>query len=102
MTAAALLASQVHAETDALQAEKRKLYALALAGPAYCPSIETRYFAKGAINYDINASTDEQKLLDADRQAWFEIFKKAPRAAVCESLMQNYGPGGKFEMFQFK
>jgi hypothetical protein len=97
-----LLALQANAETDELQAEKRKLYALALAGPAYCPSIETSFTAKAAINYDMNASEGEYDLMDQDRQAWFKIFKLAPRAAVCESLMQNYGPGGKFEMFQFK
>ncbi|MFP5078658.1 hypothetical protein ACLE20_15235 [Rhizobium sp. YIM 134829] len=101
-TIAALAAGHVAAQTDDLHVQKRKLYALALAGPAYCPGIETKFLAKGFIEYDMNASEEEPELLQAEEQAWFKVFKSAPRAAVCESLMQNYGPGGSFEMFQFK
>jgi hypothetical protein len=36
-------------------AEKRKLYALADTAPEYCPNIETRWFVKGSIGYDMSS-----------------------------------------------
>lgn len=83
--------------------QKRKLYALGKAGAEYCPQITTAWFALGAIGYDMNADDGEYQRFAIEKQNWFETFRGAGnRDIVCELLMQQYGPGGDFEMFKYK
>lgn len=87
---------------DDLEA-KRKIYALTEAGPEYCPDIETGWFVQGAIDYDMSATPDEVDKFQAEQKNWFKLFRKAgSRKAVCESLMDMYGPGADLALFSFK
>lgn len=82
--------------------EKRKLYSLMEAAPEYCPDIETKWFAKGALEYNMSAPGEYQRF-DDERRNWLRTFRDVgSRPIVCEALMQRYGPGGDLEIFQFK
>lgn len=96
-----VLAGGAHGET--LHEQKRRLYAMATAAPEWCPNIETRWFTRGAIDYDLNASDGEYDLFDAERREWLRTFRQAgSRAAVCEAIMLQYGPGAELELFQYR
>jgi hypothetical protein len=104
LVAAGLLAlsttSYALAEDDATAA-KRQIYALAVAGAEFCPNLENPMFALGAIGYRI---TDEEgPAYLAERQKWFDVFRSiGNRDLVCETLANEYGPGAKIQLFQFK
>lgn len=94
----ALIATVATAQTIE---QKRKLYALGNAGPAYCPDIETGWFKMASIGYDMTDA--EYPVYKAEERKWFELFRSiGNRRAVCDGLMDKFGPGTATELFQYK
>ena len=82
--------------------QKRTLYALMDAAPEYCPDIETRMFAKGALRYDMGAP-GEYELFSAERKRWLDLLKNiGSREVACASVMDKYGAGNRLELFQYR
>lgn len=102
IVAALLVATPLAAQGE--QDQKRKLYALMNAAPEYCPDIETRWFVQGSIGYEFDAEdVAEWKRLEAAEQEWFSLFQQiGHRTVACEAIMQEYGPGGTIELFQWE
>ena len=87
----------------------RRAYATMQAGAEYCPDIEETWVAAATIKevfgYGYAAFTDnpaEWRRLQAQKDKLFEAFRSVPRLMVCEYLMQQFGPGGRLHLFQFR
>lgn len=100
---AVVIAAVVQAAEAQTREQGRTLYAIAETGPEYCPGIERRWLVMGTITRAFDYRPEDDRAgLRAERQRLFEAYRSAPRAAVCEMLMREFGPGADFEMFQFK
>lgn len=84
----------------------RRAYALMEAGAEYCPNLENTWTAGAMVmegySYDPLVNDAEIHRLLAEKQKFFETFRSVPRAIVCEMLMQEFGPGGRLHLFQFR
>ena len=84
----------------------RKIYAIVEATTDYCPNVERRWGVLSAIKaaYGYAPPTTEAELmaLNQEKQKVFATLRSVGRRAGCEYMMDQYGPGGDPELFQFK
>lgn len=103
LTVIALSVTVASAHAEATVAQKRKLYALADAGPAYCPEIKAPWYVLGSIHYNMSSDDAEYGRYKAEFDDWLRTFRSVGnRAVVCQMLMDTYGPGTKLELFQYR
>lgn len=82
--------------------QKRKLYALMETASSYCPNIEVRFGAQGLLDYDMGADGEYEQYKKAE-QHWYDLYRSAgSRTLVCNTLMNEYGPGSNLHVLEFK
>ena len=103
---AALLTTDT-AIADSRYEAGRKAYAIMQAGAEYCPDIEETWTALAIIRegygYDpLKADDAEYGRVLLEKQKMFDTFRTSPRVLVCDMLMQEFGPGARVHLFQFR
>lgn len=84
----------------------RKLYAIGEASEQFCPGISFTFTAKtalkGAFGYSPPGSEPEFSLMMDEKEKIIQAYRKAGnRSAVCDFVMNEYGPGAKIELLAF-
>lgn len=104
VSTALVLLNAPGASADPLQnsEQARQIMGIVQATIAYCPTIEARSGILGVLYESISTLKDEEDVATA-KQAAFSLLRGASsRDVACELMMQDYGPGGSPELFQFR